>query len=88
MLQLATSTIQTYKRKKIRLKKIAFKVISKYEILFSKIFFNLISLLVVYESFLLSFRKYYSSPFNLSARSAAIKLSIISSMSPFKKFSI
>ena len=31
---------------------------------------------------------FYSSPFNFSALSAAIKLSIISSRSPFRKFSI
>ena len=34
------------------------------------------------------YTSYSSSPFNLSALSAAIKLSIISSISPFKKFSI
>ena len=49
---------------------------------------NAITRKAIIKNFKRVFIFYSSSPFNFSALSAAIKLSIISSKSPFKKFSI
>ena len=59
---------------------------------FKKVFFksikNLLSKRAIFNPFNISCDIYSSSPFNFSALSVAIKLSIISSIFPFKKSSI